>query len=143
MTLNLRSLTPVTGLILFSCCVALAQGTAHAEENTPIRVLIVDGRNNHAWESTTHALRQILLQTGRFRVDVSTAPSPYPKSRPRRPSKATAEETRRYEAAMADYHAAAKKYEASIAESGRHGGRNSATMMLWSTTTTVRNGYCL
>ena len=101
----------------FTCCLFILLGLSEislSAEERPIRVLIVDGRNNHAWESTTHALRQILLQTGRFNVAVSTAPSPYPKPRPRRPSKPTTEENRRYEVAMADYHAAAKNYESSI-----------------------------
>ena len=101
----------VLTLLALSACVPTTSRAAEA----PIRVLIIDGRNNHAWQSTTHALRQILLQTGRFQVDVSTAPEPYPTPRPRRPPKGTDEDIRKYEVAMADYHAAAKQYEASIA----------------------------
>lgn len=40
-----------------------------------IRVLIIDGVNNHDWESTTAATRATLEQTGRFAVEVSTSPS--------------------------------------------------------------------
>ena len=40
----------------------------------PVRVLIVDGYNNHDWESTTAANRATLEQTGRFVVDVATSP---------------------------------------------------------------------
>jgi type 1 glutamine amidotransferase len=40
----------------------------------PIRVLIVDGQNNHAWQQTTPALKKILESTGRFKVDVATSP---------------------------------------------------------------------
>ena len=43
-------------------------------EAAPIRVLIVDGRNNHNWETTTDALRATLEATGRFEVTVATAP---------------------------------------------------------------------
>ena len=39
-----------------------------------IAVLIIDGVNNHDWESTTAAIRATLEQTGRFAVDVSTSP---------------------------------------------------------------------
>ena len=39
-----------------------------------IKVLIIDGINNHDWESTTRATKATLEQTGRFKVDVSTSP---------------------------------------------------------------------
>ncbi|MFT7478104.1 MAG: type 1 glutamine amidotransferase, partial [Gammaproteobacteria bacterium] len=40
-----------------------------------VRVLILDGQNNHDWQKTTAATRAILLATGRFDVDVASAPS--------------------------------------------------------------------
>jgi hypothetical protein len=40
----------------------------------PVRVLIVDGQNNHDWRTTTDALRATLEAAGRFSVSVSTAP---------------------------------------------------------------------
>jgi type 1 glutamine amidotransferase len=39
-----------------------------------IRVLIVDGQNNHNWKETTPVLRQILEHSGKFAVDVATTP---------------------------------------------------------------------
>jgi type 1 glutamine amidotransferase len=45
-----------------------------AETGDQIRVLIIDGVNNHDWESTTAATKATLEQTGRFLVDVSTSP---------------------------------------------------------------------
>lgn len=51
---------------------------SHANE--PIRALIIDGRNNHDWAATTDHLRATLQSTGRFDVEVSTAPQlPFPK----------------------------------------------------------------
>ena len=41
----------------------------------PIKVLIVDGQNNHDWKATTPMLRQILEETKLFAVDVATAPA--------------------------------------------------------------------
>lgn len=41
----------------------------------PIRVLIVDGVNNHDWEAGTAFLKRTLEKTGRFTVDVSTTPA--------------------------------------------------------------------
>ena len=39
-----------------------------------IRVLIIDGQNNHDWKSTTPVLKQILEHSGKFAVDVATTP---------------------------------------------------------------------
>ncbi|MBM3760542.1 MAG: ThuA domain-containing protein [Acidobacteria bacterium] len=41
---------------------------------TPVRVLIVDGINNHDWQAATAFLKSVLGSTGRFQVDVSTCP---------------------------------------------------------------------
>ena len=43
-----------------------------------IKVLIVDGQNNHQWAVTTPLLKKILEDTGRFTVDVSTTPPAKP-----------------------------------------------------------------
>jgi len=40
----------------------------------PIRVLIVDGINNHDWQSGTRLMRAILASGGRFSIDVTTSP---------------------------------------------------------------------
>ena len=41
----------------------------------PIRVLIVDGINNHDWATGTRLMREVLQRDGRFVVDVSTTPA--------------------------------------------------------------------
>lgn len=46
----------------------------HAFAAGPIRVLIVDGINNHDWQAGTDFLKSMLNGTGRFAVDVSTSP---------------------------------------------------------------------
>jgi uncharacterized protein len=38
----------------------------------PIKVLIVDGQNNHKWKETTPVLKEILEKTGLFQVEVAT-----------------------------------------------------------------------
>lgn len=55
-------------------CLILA-GMLTAQEGTRLKVLIVDGQNNHDWKSTTPVLRQALESSGRFSVEVSTSPS--------------------------------------------------------------------
>jgi hypothetical protein len=39
-----------------------------------IKVLIIDGQNNHKWEVTTPILKKDLESTGKFQVDVVTTP---------------------------------------------------------------------
>ena len=60
---------------VFACFVSLAPhpGLLAADK---IRVLIIDGQNNHDWIQTTRATRSTLVATGRFIVDVTTAPGP-------------------------------------------------------------------
>ena len=41
----------------------------------PLKALIVDGQNNHAWQETTPVLKRLLEESGRFTVDVATAPA--------------------------------------------------------------------
>lgn len=41
----------------------------------PIRILIVDGQNNHNWKVTTPILKDFLTRSGRFTVDVATTPA--------------------------------------------------------------------
>lgn len=61
------------------CCAASAGTPAQppAAPDSPearIRVLIVDGINNHDWEAATRDVTTILNRTGRFTVSVSTSP---------------------------------------------------------------------
>ncbi|MEI8017690.1 MAG: ThuA domain-containing protein [Schlesneria sp.] len=51
----------------------LASGICvHSAEQ--IRVLIVDGQNNHDWRKTSPVLKSCLEATGRFKIDVVTTP---------------------------------------------------------------------
>lgn len=61
-----RVLLPATALFLLQS-IALAA--------PPLKVLIIDGQNNHAWKETTPVLKKLLEESGRFTVDVATAPA--------------------------------------------------------------------
>lgn len=63
----MKKLTPVLTFLVF-----WLNAVGGAVE--PVRALIIDGRNNHDWHSTTDHLRATLEATGRFDVSVSTAP---------------------------------------------------------------------
>ncbi len=49
--------------------------TAPVMAATPLKVLIVDGQNNHNWAGTTPVIKKILEESGRFTVDVATSPA--------------------------------------------------------------------
>jgi type 1 glutamine amidotransferase len=50
---------------------ALALPVAAADK---LKVLIIDGQNNHNWKATTPVMKDSLEATGRFAVDVATSP---------------------------------------------------------------------
>jgi type 1 glutamine amidotransferase len=52
---------------------AAVSAGAPAGKSEPIKVLIVDGRNNHNWKATTPLLKAYLEETKLFKVDVATA----------------------------------------------------------------------
>ena len=73
--LRIVVLTVVCCLSPFGPSLSRGQSTSRAHE--PLRVLIVDGHNPyHDWQVTTPLLKQILEDSGRFTVDVATAPVP-------------------------------------------------------------------
>jgi len=63
--------------LAFATALAVIFATgAHAQAK--IKVLIIDGQNNHQWPITSPMLKQILEATGRFSVDVATSPPAAP-----------------------------------------------------------------
>lgn len=81
------------------CCLGLVlAGVAAGAE--PIRVLIVDGQNNHDWERTTPYLKKMLEETGRFQVYVATTP----------PAKATPEPWNGFRPLFSDYDVVLSNY---------------------------------
>lgn len=61
--------------LLFGFLATLAMGhLALGADKERVRVLIVDGQNNHNWVSMTPILRDALEQTGRFSVEIATSP---------------------------------------------------------------------
>ena len=71
---TLRTLLTVAVVLFTFACPSLPA----AEK---LKVLIVDGQNNHSWATTTPVLKWILEESGRFTVDVSTTPPGPPKGR--------------------------------------------------------------
>ena len=68
-------MTRVYRWIVLAALLAVAAAAvcpAYAAEK--INLLIIDGQNGHDWKATTPAIKQMLLKTGRFNVDVATSP---------------------------------------------------------------------
>src|SRR5262245_12483021 len=84
----------VTGLAALPA-LALPAGLCAA---APIKVLIIDGQNNHDWRATTPHLKAVLEAGGRFAVEVATAPP-----RPQLPRNASDEDRRKFTDAQALY----------------------------------------
>jgi type 1 glutamine amidotransferase len=55
--------------------VCFAAATVIAAAPAPLKVLIVDGQNNHDWKATTPPLKKMLEATGLFTVEVATTPA--------------------------------------------------------------------
>ncbi|REJ95203.1 MAG: ThuA domain-containing protein [Planctomycetota bacterium] len=60
--------------IILAAAIASSLISATLTAAEPIKVLIVDGQNNHDFERTTPYLKQVLEETGRFQVFVVTTP---------------------------------------------------------------------
>jgi uncharacterized protein len=57
---------------LLMLIVSSTQSASSAEKK--LKLLIIDGQNNHNWRSTTPVLTRFLKASGRFTVDVATSP---------------------------------------------------------------------
>ena len=68
MTKHLGTLL-LTGLALAG---SLASPARADDATKKLRVVLIDGQNNHDWRSTSPWLKQVLEESGRFRVDVAS-----------------------------------------------------------------------
>ncbi|NOY40581.1 MAG: ThuA domain-containing protein [Planctomycetes bacterium] len=63
---------PALFLVSFSFLLAASQATA--ADSVPLKVLILDGQNNHDWKTTSPILKSYFQQCDRFDVEVATSP---------------------------------------------------------------------
>ncbi len=92
----IRRRTAVLGL---AALVAAAWGSpATAAEK--IKLLIVDGQNNHNWQAMTPPMKKSLEATGRFTVDVATSPE---KGAPKDAWDSFRPEFTKYDAVLSNY----------------------------------------
>jgi uncharacterized protein len=87
----------------------LFAGAALADDaKAKIRVVIIDGQNNHDWRSTTPIMKQSLEDSGRFTVTVATSPQIPSLPKPSKPKDANNAK------AMAKYEEDLKTWEAAL-----------------------------
>lgn len=65
-------LTVLAGVLVGSSWTADPARADDKKAGDKIRVLLIDGQNNHNWRATTPQMKKSLEQTGRFTVDVSS-----------------------------------------------------------------------
>src|SRR4051794_10672670 len=58
--------------LLCAAALALSLAATAFGADEKIKVLLIDGQNNHDWRSTTPVMKQALEASGRFTVDVLT-----------------------------------------------------------------------
>jgi uncharacterized protein len=80
----------------------------------PIKVLIVDGQNNHNWRVTTPILKKALEDAKIFMVDVATAPD-QPHAPPKPKDNNNEEAKAAHARAQAEFEAARAQYQRSMA----------------------------
>lgn len=79
-------------------CLLSSVSLASAEDK--LKVLLIDGQNNHAWQQTTPILKWTLEDSDRFVVTVSTTPGTAPRLPQPPKADATAEQKANFEAAL-------------------------------------------
>jgi hypothetical protein len=104
-------------LVLLAAVLSLISPLAAAEK---LKVLLIDGQNNHAWRETSPVLVSILEKSGRFEVSVSTSPEAAPRP-PRAPQKPD-------DASKAKFAADMKAWEEQVAA---HKAGNAAAWAAW------------
>lgn len=86
---------------LMACFVVLFAVSVGAADK--LNVLIIDGQNNHGWMRTTPILKWIYEDSGRFNVEVSTAPGSLPREPQAPKADAKDEQKKAYEEAKAKW----------------------------------------
>lgn len=89
---------------LFVCAILLGPLFADHHGKKKIKVLLIDGQNNHKWQETTPVMTDALNSCGKFEVTVSTAPG----------NKAAAEDWDKWDPKFSEYDAILSNYNGKL-----------------------------
>src|SRR5262249_44494215 len=67
-----RCLPALAGILVFTTAVVAPPRARAQAVPVKVRVVIIDGQNNHNWRQTTPHMKEVLEKSGRFTVDVSS-----------------------------------------------------------------------
>lgn len=96
-----------------ACC--LGYSVEAKAQGKSVRVLIIDGQNNHNWKATTPIMKKA-LEDAQFQVDVATAPG-NPGGTPKKPKDNDDPAAKaKYEKELADYQKSLAVYKAAMAK---------------------------
>ena len=87
-----------------------------ADASDKLKVLIIDGQNNHDYKACTPILKWILEDSGRFTVDVSTTPPAAPRAPQAPKGEMTPESKTAQEAALAKWNQEKTEYDKTAPE---------------------------
>jgi hypothetical protein len=96
--------------ITLTVALFLTAAPAPAQENgaaSKIRVVIIDGQNNHDWRTTTPHMKKVLEECGRFTVDVSTNLKPNDKPGQLAPTTPFPPDLSKFDVVLSNYNGAA------------------------------------
>ncbi|MBI3821655.1 MAG: ThuA domain-containing protein [Planctomycetes bacterium] len=97
--------------MFLSCVLVGVLAATAAAGDKKIRVVLIDGQNNHNWKATTPIMKQALLDNGRFSVDVATSPQMPTLAKPAKPKDSKDEKAAaKYKEDLAKYEAALPKF---------------------------------
>ncbi len=72
--IGMSQLSRWTRLMVAGFVLSIAAGSMSAQGAEKLKLLIIDGQNNHTWQAMTPPMKAELEKTGRFAVDVATTP---------------------------------------------------------------------
>jgi len=108
--------------VLAAVGLALGLSAAPAVAQDKIKVILIDGQNNHNWRATTPVMKKSLEDTGRFTVDVSSnlKPNDKPGSVPTVPFPP---DLSKYQVVLSNYNGASwpKEFNTALEESLKSG----------------------
>ena len=102
-------------LALAAVAAGLLTAAPAAAQDKKIKVLIIDGQNNHQWQLTTPLMKKELEDCGRFTVDVATSP-PAPPKAPAKPKEDTPEALAKYKDELAKVKLSEARYNEAMAK---------------------------
>ena len=104
----------VLGIAALLALVGIAS-VSWAGEGKKIRVLIIDGQNNHSWKQTTPVMKKALEDCGRFSVEVATSPVQLrPPGMPKMPKDKTPENLAKFIKDLETHDLAMKEYKPKV-----------------------------